>query len=180
MSREHLNQVFLKRHKRRVMNSINPFSAPISYSQRLLKAIQAPLKQDNPYEEEIETEKTHIILTRSPFDDSAQLSHRSSSRKRKTFKISKKRYHSKESIDPKIAQYTKIMSIAKKKRQLNQQQLQKMEIHKLLKREEMTRAVRRKKKKLESMRKSMSKQMMYDYHHHNQERNPFKDQTTNS
>jgi hypothetical protein len=42
-------------------------------------------------------------------------------------------------------------------------ELKKYKIQQMLKREEMTKAVKRKKKKLESMRRSMSKQMLAEF-----------------
>jgi hypothetical protein len=44
MKKEDLDQTFLKNYKKRVLNSINPFSAPISYNIRLKKALNYSTK----------------------------------------------------------------------------------------------------------------------------------------
>ena len=116
------------------------------------------------HKEELGTGKTHLILRHNAFDEKANsLTNGESEKKTQpSFKI-RSRSKDEDFADQKLSEYSRIMKVAKRKRQANKDQLHKMEIHKVLQRKEMAKAVRKKKKKLESMRRSMSKQMMADY-----------------
>lgn len=68
MKHNYLEVAFLEDHKKRTLNSINPFSSPASYISRLQKSLQSKLQGNVQDLEDVETKKTHIIVKKNAYN----------------------------------------------------------------------------------------------------------------